>query len=294
MYSDTTSDYARIEKAIQFIERNFQDQPDLSTIANHLGLSDYHFQRLFTRWAGISPKRFLQYLTLNYAKELLATSHSLLETTYETGLSSPGRLHDLFITYEAITPGDFKRNGEGLAIAYGFHQTPFGECLLAVTKRGICNLMFVVEGEHQKAINAVAANWRGARLVEDAAQTRPYTDQLFAAAESAKRPSFHLLLKGTNFQVQVWQALLKIPVGTAVTYGDVAKLAGRETAVRAVGSAVSRNPIAYLIPCHRVIRQTGGFGEYRWGAPRKKAILGWEAAQRYRQTKQSVFGGTVQ
>jgi AraC family transcriptional regulator of adaptative response/methylated-DNA-[protein]-cysteine methyltransferase len=293
MYSEMTSDYDRIEKAIQFIEQNLQQQPDLPTIASHVGLSEYHFQRLFTRWAGISPKRFLQYLTLNYAKELLAASHSLLDTTYETGLSSPGRLHDLFITYEAITPGDFKRNGEGLRIAYGYHQTPFGECLLAVTDRGICNLLFVGEGERREAINAVAANWSGARLVEDAAQTQPYTDQLFAAAESTERPSFHLLFKGTNFQVQVWQALLQIPPGTAVTYGDVAKLAGRETAVRAVGSAIGRNPIAYLIPCHRVIRQTGGFGEYRWGAPRKKAILGWEAAQKYRQMNQPVLGGSV-
>ncbi|MCP4425944.1 MAG: methylated-DNA--[protein]-cysteine S-methyltransferase [Chloroflexi bacterium] len=274
-----TSDYARIEKAIQFIEQNFQEQPDLAAIADCVGLSEYHFQRLFTRWAGTSPKRFVQFLTINYAKQLLAESKSLLETTYETGLSSPGRLHDLFVTHEAITPGEFKRQGAGMTIAYGFHATPFGDCLLAMTERGICNLLFVA-GSRQSVYQNFAENWAGARLVEDGAQTRPFIEQIFTSTTNKR---FHLLLKGTNFQIQVWQALLQIPAGTAVSYGNVAHIMKNSRAVRAVGTAVGRNPVAFLIPCHRVLRQTGGFGAYRWGATRKKAILGWEAARRFPQ-----------
>lgn len=274
MYSEAAGDYARIEKAIQYIEQNFQEQPDLSTIANHVGLSDYHFQRLFTRWAGTSPKRFVQFLTINFAKQLLADSKSVLDTTYEAGLSSPGRLHDLFVTHEAITPGEFKRQGAGMTIAYGFHATPFGDCLLATTERGVCNLLFV-NGERRQTYQTFADHWAGANLVEDAAQTQPFVEQLFAPTTNKR---FHLLLKGTNFQIQVWQALLQIPTGTAVSYGQVAQIMQNPGAVRAVGTAVGRNPIAFLIPCHRVIRQAGGFGQYRWGAARKKAILGWEAA----------------
>ena len=283
MYPEATADYALIEQAIRYLAQNFRRQPDLQATADHVGLSEYHFQRLFTRWAGISPKRFVQFLTINYAKELLAESRSLLETTYEAGLSSPGRLHDLFITHEAITPGEYKRQGSGLAIFYGTQATPFGDCLLGVTDRGICSLAFVEAGRHDRALSDLAANWPRARLVRDEERTRPLIDQIFSATTtSSERPSFHLLLKGTNFQVQVWRALLQTAPGTAVAYSDVARLAGRETAVRAVGAAIGRNPIAYLIPCHRVIRQTGDCGAYRWGAPRKKAILGWEAAQRQR------------
>lgn len=289
MYSEAVGDrvrgdYAHIEKAIQFIEQNFQNQPDLSTIAEHVGLSEYHFQRLFTRWAGTSPKRFVQFLTINYAKQLLAESKSVLETTYEAGLSSPGRLHDLFVTHEAITPGEFKRQGAGMTIAYGFHPTPFGNCLLAVTERGICNLLFVA-GSRQKTYQMFADNWVGARLVEDRMQTRPFIERLFSPAANKR---FHLLLKGTNFQIQVWQALLQIPTGTVVSYGNVAHIMQNPGAARAVGTAVGRNPIACLIPCHRVIRQAGSLGEYRWGTTRKKAILGWEAARRYPQAQPAV------
>lgn len=280
MYSEASVDYLLVEQAIQYLEQNFRQQPDLQAIADHVGLSEYHFQRLFTRWVGISPKKFVQFLTLNYAKELLAESRSLLETTYEAGLSSPGRLHDLFITHEAVTPGEYKRLGDGLDISYGFHATPFGRCLLGVTARGVCGLSFVDEGQQGQTLDALAANWPLAELARDDERTRPYIDQIFATTRT-KPATLPLLLKGTNFQIQVWRALLRTASGTAVTYSDVAQLAGKPKAVRAVGTAVGRNPIAYLIPCHRVIRQTGSFGQYHWGATRKKAILGWEAAHRY-------------
>lgn len=288
MYAEASTDYSLVEQAIRFLEQNFRQQPDLQAVADHVGLSEYHFQRLFTRWVGISPKKFVQFLTLNYAKELLAESRSLLETTCEAGLSSPGRLHDLFITHEAVTPGEYKRRGDGLAIAYGFHATPFGDCLLGVTERGICGLSFVAADRRGPALDALAANWPLADLAQDEARTRPLIDQAFNNSVENGRPSLHLFLKGTNFQIQVWQALLQTAPGTAVTYSHVAQLAGNPKAVRAVGTAVGRNPIAYLIPCHRVIRQTGSFGQYQWGSARKKAILGWEAAHRYRQTQQGV------
>lgn len=283
MYPEASTDYSLVEQAIRFLEQNFRQQPDLQAVATHVGLSEYHFQRLFTRWVGISPKKFVQFLTLNYAKELLTESHSLLETTYEAGLSSPGRLHDLFITHEALTPGEYKRRGAGLAIAYGFHATPFGDCLLGVTERGICGLSFVDAGRQGQMLDAFAANWPLAELARDEGRTRPFIDQIFTHSQTGQAP-MPLFLKGTNFQIQVWQALLQVTSGTAVTYTHVAQLAGRPKAVRAVGTAVGRNPIAYLIPCHRVIRQAGNFGQYRWGATRKKAILGWEAAQRYQKT----------
>jgi AraC family transcriptional regulator of adaptative response/methylated-DNA-[protein]-cysteine methyltransferase len=289
MYPEVTADYDLVEEAIRYLDQNFRQQPDLPAVADHVGLSEYHFQRLFSRWVGISPKKFLQFLTLNYAKELLAESRSLLETTYEAGLSSPGRLHDLFITHEAVTPGEYKRRGEGLEIAYGFHATPFGDCLLGVTERGICGLSFVASGQQGRVLGEFAANWPLADLAQDEARTQPLIDQIFNDSPDGERPSLHLFLKGTNFQIQVWQALLRTGPGTAVTYGDVARLAGNPKAVRAVGTAVGRNPIAYLIPCHRVIRQVGGFGDYRWGAVRKKAMLGWEAAYRYRQAQPELL-----
>lgn len=279
-----SEDYYRIAEAIRFLEAHVRQQPGLKAVADHLNLSEYHFQRLFTRWVGISPKKFVQFLTLNYAKELLAESRSLLETTYEAGLSSPGRLHDLFITHEALTPGEYKRRGAGLAIAYGFHATPFGDCLLGLTERGICGLSFVDAGRQGHVLDEFAANWPLAELAQDEERTRPFIDQIFSHAQTGQTP-LPLFLKGTNFQIQVWQALLQVASGTAVTYSQVAQLAGKPKAVRAVGTAVGHNPIAYLIPCHRVIRQAGGFGQYRWGTTRKKAILGWEAAQRCRQTQ---------
>ncbi|MCA9994313.1 MAG: methylated-DNA--[protein]-cysteine S-methyltransferase [Anaerolineales bacterium] len=272
------TDYNRIAQAIAYLEQHFPTQPNLKEVADHVGLSEYHFQRLFTRWAGISPKKFAQFLTIGYAKGLLAEANSnLLDVTLETGLSSPGRLHDLFITYEAMTPGQYKQQGNGLDIRYGVHPSPFGPCLLALTERGICGLHFLDDGGTENALAELYQRWPQATFVADSATTRPLVAQIFDPQRTAP---LHLQLQGTNFQVRVWEALLQIPAGRVVSYDLVAEMMGEKTAVRAVASAVARNPIGYLIPCHRVIRKTGAFGQYHWGETRKKAILAWEAAQR--------------
>jgi AraC family transcriptional regulator of adaptative response/methylated-DNA-[protein]-cysteine methyltransferase len=282
--TQSTEDYARIEQAILFLEKNFRRQPNLSEIAGSINLSEYHFQRMFTRWAGISPKRFLQFLTLEYAKELLAESNNLLDVTYETGLSSPGRLHDLFVTCEAITPGEYKAQGSGLTISYGFHASPFGESLLAMTDRGITALSFVQAGHPRQALAELQSTWPQAIFREDPVQTGSIVEQIFAPGPNqANGTSLKLYLKGTNFQLKVWQALLQIPAGTVVSYDTVAHLIGQPGAARAIGRAVAMNPIGFLIPCHRVIRKVGAIGDYHWGPARKKAIIGWEAARRHNQ-----------
>lgn len=279
VYVEAADDYGRIEQAIHHLEQNFQEQPSLRQIADHVGLSEFHFQRLFSRWAGTSPKRFLQFLTIQYAKKLLASSQSVLDAAYEAGLSSPSRLHDLFVTHEAITPGEFKQKGAGLTIQYGFHATPFGEAVIALTERGICGLSFVTDGKRANTLATLKASWPQANFIADDVATRPFINPIFQLDDAEERPSLPIYLKGTNFQVRVWQALLQLPAGTAVSYGTVAKMIGNPKAVRAIGTAVSHNPIGYLIPCHRVIQKAGGFGQYRWGNGRKKAILGWEAAR---------------
>lgn len=278
-YVEAATDYGRIEQAIHYLEQNFQEQPSLRQVADYVGLSEFHFQRLFSRWAGTSPKRFLQFLTIQHAKKLLANSQSVLDAAYEAGLSSPSRLHDLFVTHEAMSPGEFKQKGAGLTIQYGYHATPFGECLIALTERGICGLSFVTDSKRANALATLKANWPQANFVADDGATRPFIDPIFQLDGVDTRPSLSLYFKGTNFQIQVWQALLQLPAGTAVSYGTVAQMIGNPKAVRAVGTAVSHNPIGYLIPCHRVIQQAGGFGQYRWGNGRKKAILGWEIAR---------------
>lgn len=273
-----SEDYRRIEQVILFLEQNFRAQPDLKDLAGHVGLSEYHFQRLFSRWAGISPKRFLQFLTVEYAKELLATSaDSVLDVSYDAGLSGPGRLHDLFVTYEAMTPGEFKKKGQDLAITYGFLPSPFGDCLLAVTGRGICGLAFNQAGDRDFLLADLKSRWPRAEFKEDPAGVQPWLERIFAPAGRPERP-LPLFLKGTNFQLQVWQALLRVPPGAVTSYEDLAAAVGRAGAARAVGNAVGQNPISYIIPCHRVIRKIGVFGSYHWGAARKKAMLGREAA----------------
>ena len=279
-----TKDYIRIESALNFLTERAESQPTLADVAEHVGLSEHHLQRLFTRWAGISPKRFLQFQTIETAKSLLRESRSVLDTTYSTGLSSGGRLHDLFITLEAVTPGEYKTGGAGLRIARGFHESPFGECLVATTERGICGLSFVVDGDRDAAIAELSERWPGATFVDDQRGTRAVADRVFAAWNGAwsseggaSTPApLSLLVRGTNFQVRVWEALLRIPPGSVSTYEEVAYAIGQSTATRAVASAVARNPVAYLIPCHRVIRKVGEFGNYRYGAPRKKALLAME------------------
>lgn len=276
--SQASSDYDRIEKAIKFIEKNLSRQPDLKEIADHIGLSEYHFQRMFGRWVGISPKRFLQFLTKEYAKQLLENSSNLLDVTYDSGLSSPGRLHDLFVTCEAVTPGEYKRKGEGLTIKYGYHPSPFGECLLATTERGICGFFFVKYRDRKDPLTELRYFWKNADIVEDPQASEALVERIFNPSFADPSTPLHLILSGTNFQIKVWEALIKIPFGAAVSYEDVAVQVGIPGATRAVGSAVGKNPISFIIPCHRVIRKTADFGNYGGGTARKKAILGWEAA----------------
>ncbi|RYU78488.1 methylated-DNA--[protein]-cysteine S-methyltransferase [Hymenobacter persicinus] len=276
--SQAALDYARVEQAIAFIAAHVTEQPSLEQIAAHVHLSPFHFTRLFTRWAGTSPQRFLRFLTKEYARQVLSESGSLLAATYETGLSGAGRLHDLFVTYEAMTPAEYRAQGAGLTIHYGFHPTPFGEALLSLTDRGICGLSFQPAAEREPALAALAASWPRANLLADPGRTAAVAAQLFAPPAADAQP-LPLLLRGTNFQIKVWEALLRIPAGAVVSYRDVAAALGQPGASQAVGGAVGANAIAYLIPCHRVIQQHGGPGGYRWGSLRKQALLGWEAAR---------------
>lgn len=270
-------DYVRVEKAIRYLEENVRRQPGLAEVAGAVGLSEYHFQRLFRRWAGVSPKRFLQYLTAEHARELLHHSRSVLDAAYEAGLSGPGRLHDLLVGVDAATPGEVRRRGAGMTIRYGVHPSPFGGCLIGVTERGICAMSFLEAEGRQDAEREIRARWEAAALVEDPAATAPLVKRIFGSGAPMELPTLHL--EGTNFQIRVWEALLRIPPGAVTTYERVAEGIGSPGAVRAVGSAVGRNPIAFLIPCHRVIRKSGELGEYRWGGSRKRAMLGWEAAR---------------
>ena len=278
-FTQAALDYERIEKAIQFLADNFHSQPNLKEIAGKIHVSEYHFQRLFSRWVGISPKRFLQFLTKEYAKTLLEKSINLLDVTYESGLTSPGRLHDLFVTCEAVTPGEYKARGEGLEIAYGYHATPFGECLIAKTGRGICGLDFVQNNERRPVFADLEDRWQNAILIEDPDVTRPFVERIFNPSQGQKETPLHLVLSGTNFQIKVWEALIKIPMGAVVSYEDVAAHIGMPKASRAVGNAVGSNPISFAIPCHRVIKKTAEFGNYGGGVARKLAILGWEAVR---------------
>ena len=280
-----TKDYIRIESALLYLSGRVESQPTLADVAAHVGLSEHHLQRVFTRWAGISPKRFLQFQTVENAKGLLRSSRSVLDTTYSTGLSSGGRLHDLFVTLEAMTPGEFKAGGGGLRIARGFHDSPFGECLVATTDRGICGLSFVVDDDRDAALAELSQRWPHATFVDDGNATRRVAEQVFSAwqtpGENTTEPGgtraaptpLSVLVRGTNFQIRVWEALLRIRAGAVSTYEELATSIGQVGATRAVASAIGRNPVAYLIPCHRVIRKTGDFGGYHWGAARKVAML---------------------
>ena len=273
--------YELMAKAIAFIRQNHRQQPDLAAIAQQVHLSEYHFQRLFTKWAGISPKRFLQYLTVEYAKSKIAETKNLLELTGDVGLSSAGRLHDLFVNLEAMSPQEFKTGGAGLQIWYGIHETMFGDCLIATTARGVCNLYFLDGMDNQAAALLLREEWAKAEIIYDRQITQPIYDRLFSSLPNlniAKQPPLTLFVKGTNFQIQVWRALLRIPFGGITTYQGLGRSLGRSNAARAIGNAVGSNPISFIIPCHRVIRESGELGGYRWGLERKTAILGWEAS----------------
>jgi AraC family transcriptional regulator of adaptative response/methylated-DNA-[protein]-cysteine methyltransferase len=289
-----SSDYDQIEKAIRYLEENFQDQPSLDEVAQHVNMSRYHFQRLFRSWVGISPKRFLQFLTLEYAKNLLEESCSVLDATYEAGLSSPSRMHDLFVTIDAVTPGEFRNQGAGLRIWYGIHPSPFGKCLLAATDRGICDLSFVTSAGQDVCVADLHRRWKDAAVKNNAQRTQPLFDLIFPPAPHGTKRSVTLFLRGTNFQVKVWEALLRIPPGFVCSYEDIARYIRKPSATRAVGNAVANNPVSYIIPCHRVIRKIGIAGNYRWSPTRKKAMLGWEAAQRYGQDEEGTMDQDIE
>ncbi len=273
-------DYARIEAAILYLEEHFRDQPGLGETAEAAGLSPHHFQRLFRRWAGISPKRFGQFLTLDYAKAQLETSASILDATYDAGLSGPSRLHDLFVTYEAMSPGAFKQGGDGVDISYGVHPSPFGPCFVGQTERGICALGFA--DDHRSEAHAVRTEferrWPAARFREDQAATEAIVARIFNDRRAGAAEPLRLAVCGTNFQLKVWEALLRIPPGRITSYDALGRALGLPRSARAVGGAVAANPISYLIPCHRVIRRSGVISNYEWGRSRKRVMLGWEAA----------------
>ena len=266
--------YQRIAAAIHYLQENFKQRPTLAEIARHAGLSPYHLHRVFSNYTGISPKRFCQFLANTEAKKyLLSSEESLLATSEHLGLSNPSRLHNLLVSVDAVTPGEYRKRGQQLTIRYGIHVTPFGPCLLAITTRGICNLEFI-NGSHHQALERLRTDWPAANLHQDNYAGAKIIEQIFFTRPTDK--PLPLYLKGTNFQLKVWQALLSIPEGTLASYSTLASLLGEEKACRAVGNAVGKNPIAYLIPCHRVLRSNGSVGGYRWGQERKMMILSRE------------------
>ncbi len=271
-------DYARIERAIRFLGQARDEKPPLAVVAAEVGLSPFHFQRLFSRFAGVSPKRFIGYLSLAHARAKLRQSESVLAAALDAGLSGPSRLHDLFVTFEAATPGEFRRLGHGLDVRYGFHATPFGRALLLTSPRGLLGLSFVTGKGDGFALSEQKARWPMAEMTQDQKATAGLAERIFARAKNKSAP-LSALVPGTNFQIKVWEALLRVPEGALVSYNQLGAVLGMEGAARAIGNALAANPLAYLIPCHRVIRQTGAFNDYRWGTERKLAILAWEAAR---------------
>jgi AraC family transcriptional regulator, regulatory protein of adaptative response / methylated-DNA-[protein]-cysteine methyltransferase len=276
-------DYARVEAAIRYLADNYLDQPGLGEMAMAAGLSEAHFQKMFTRWAGLSPKRFVQYLTLEHAKQALQESQSVLDVSFDVGLSGPGRLHDLFVACEAMTPGEYKAMGGGLEIVYGFAPSPFGESLVGETDRGVCGISFV-DGDREAALDDLKGRWPGAEFRRDDKRALHTANQVYAVygdtdAKSDDKDKLRLVLKGTNFQLRVWEALMRIPSGCVTSYDNLALRVGKPGAARAVAGAVARNPLGPIVPCHRVIRSTGAITGYYWGPDRKRAILGWEAAR---------------
>jgi AraC family transcriptional regulator of adaptative response/methylated-DNA-[protein]-cysteine methyltransferase len=275
-------DYARVERALEWLAVHAGEQPALEQAASAVNMSAFHFQRVFTRWAGISPKQFLQVISLAEAKRQLTQGASVFDAAMQAGLSGPGRLHDAFVNVEAVTPGEYKSGLAGVDIGYGYHPSPFGESVIMNTERGICALGFVQQGQRQLAFNDLARRFPNARFHDDSVHTAELATQVFAHCDANHTPStpLKLLLNGTRFQIQVWRALLEIPPGAFTSYEALAARIGNPRAIRAVGTANGANPISYLVPCHRVIRKTGALGGYHWGLGRKLAILGQEARSR--------------
>jgi AraC family transcriptional regulator, regulatory protein of adaptative response / methylated-DNA-[protein]-cysteine methyltransferase len=273
------ADYDIVRRAIAFLSEHWRTQPEIEAIADAVGVSASDLHHLFRRWAGITPKAFLAAITLDHARRLLRDSASVLDATFEVGLSGPGRLHDLFVTHEAMSPGEWKSGGSGLTISYGFHPSPFGTALVMATERGLAGLAFADAGEEQAALADMGRRWPQAKLVEDAARTAPLAQRIFdSKLWRAERP-LRVVLIGTDFEVRVWETLLRIPMGRAITYSDIAAKIQAPKAARAVGAAVGKNPISFVVPCHRALGKNGDLTGYHWGLTRKRAMLGWEAGK---------------
>jgi AraC family transcriptional regulator of adaptative response/methylated-DNA-[protein]-cysteine methyltransferase len=273
-------DYDHVRRAIEFLSERWESQPRLEVLSAHLGLSPAHTQRLFKRWCGLSPKEFLQAITIDHARAMLQGSASLLDTAYEVGLSGPGRLHDLFVDHEAMTPGDFKRRGYGIEIAYGFHPSPFGTALVMMTDRGICGIAFADDKDGEAgALADMTARWPHAQFVEQPERTAAEAARLFAPQGWTADAPFRVVMIGSDFEVRVWETLLRIPMGRACSYSDIARDIGAPKAARAVGAAVGRNPLSFVVPCHRVVGKSGALTGYHWGVTRKRAMIGWEKGQ---------------
>jgi AraC family transcriptional regulator of adaptative response/methylated-DNA-[protein]-cysteine methyltransferase len=271
------ADYAVVRRAIEYLSERWRAQPDIAEVADAAGVTASELHHLFRRWAGITPKAFLQALTLDHARRLLRDSASVLDAAFEVGLSGPGRLHDLFVTHEAMSPGEWKSGGDGLTVAYGFHPSPFGTALIMATDRGLAGLAFADPGEEEAALADMTNRWPQAQLIEDAARTAPLAQRIFdRALWRADRP-LRVVLIGTDFEVRVWETLLRIPMGRAITYSAIAARLGAPKAARAVGAAVGKNPISFVVPCHRALGKNGDLTGYHWGITRKRAMLGWEA-----------------
>ena len=279
MNSSANYQYNQVARAIDYLYEHFREQPTLEEVAAQVNMSAFHFQRTFTEWAGISPKRFLQFLTADYLKQRLSGFDNLLDAADAAGLSSQSRVYDLFVNLEAVTPQEFRDKGASLTIDYGFHSTPFGECIIGVTERGVCHLSFIADNDKSNAVQELEMAWEKASIKQNDRNTKKLASQVFHLTSGNAKEKLNILVKGTNFQVKVWNALLQIPMGSITTYQSLAKHIGQPDALQAVGSAVGANPLAYLIPCHRVIRKNLVIGEYHWGTERKKAIIGWEMAK---------------
>ena len=270
-------DYSKVQDVLSFLTENWREQPSLEVIAAQAKMNPDSLQRLFTRWAGLTPKAFLQALTLDHARVMLKDSASILDVSLDSGLSGPGRLHDLFVTHEGMPPGAYKNKGEGLTIVYGFHPSPFGLALVMATDFGLCGLGFSDPGNEARELADMTSRWPNAQFSEDSARTAPYAARIFAKDAWKEGQPLRITFIGTDFEIRVWETLLKIPVGRATTYGAIAGSIGKPKAARAVGAAVGKNPISFVVPCHRVIGKSGDLTGYHWGLTRKKAILGWEA-----------------
>jgi AraC family transcriptional regulator of adaptative response/methylated-DNA-[protein]-cysteine methyltransferase len=273
------ADYDVVRRAIGHIRGHWREQPEIEAIAEAAGVTPTELHHLFRRWAGLTPKAFLQALTLDGARQLLRDSASVLDATYEVGLSGPGRLHDLFVTHEAMSPGEWKSGGEGLTVRFGFHPSPFGSALVMATERGLAGLAFADPGEERAALADMKARWPRATYVEDSARTAVVAKRIFDPSQWQESQPLRVVLIGTDWEVRVWEALMQIPMGRLVTYSDIAGKVRSPAAARAVGAAVGKNPVSFVVPCHRVVGKSGELTGYHWGITRKRAMLGWEAGQ---------------